>query len=128
MSYTVVAIEDEDEIIELLRVVLRHAAITVRPAYSGQSGLALVREIVPDLVMLDIMMPGMDGWTVYDAIRADPNLRDVPVIILSVLQETPERKRAFASSDIDLYVTKPFDTVTLRHEIGRLLGDSELWE
>ncbi len=128
MVYNVVSIEDEDEIVELLRVVLRHPEIQVHPANSGPAGLALLRQIKPDLIMLDIMMPGMDGWAVYNTIRSDPELCHLPVIILSVLQETPERRRAFASSDIDLYVTKPFDTVSLRREIRRMLGRDDLWE
>lgn len=127
MAYNVVSIEDEHEIVELLRVVLRHPEINVYPAENGEAGLALLRQIRPDLVILDIMMPGMDGWAVYDTIRSDPDLCDLPVIILSVLQERIERKRAFASSDIDVYVTKPFDTVRLRGEIGRLLGRDDLW-
>ena len=128
MAYNVISIEDEHEIVELLRVVLRHPEINMYPAEDGEIGLVLLRQFKPDLVILDIMMPGMDGWTVYDTIRSDPELCDLPVIILSVLQERVERKRAFASSDIDVYVTKPFDTVHLRSEIGRLLGRDDLWD
>ena len=127
MVYKVVSIEDEIEIVDLLRVVLRHPEIEVLPAHSGEDGLALLHRVKSDLVILDIMMPGMNGWEVYDAIRTDPALRDLPVIILSVLQEKLERRRSFASSDIDVYVTKPFDTVRLRGEIERIFGRDDLW-
>lgn len=127
MAFKVVSVEDDQEIAELLGLVLQSPQIDLFSADSGLDGLTLIREVKPDLVMLDVMIPGMNGWDVYDAIRADDDLKTTPIIMLSVTREGAERRRAFAGSDIDVYITKPFDTLRLRREIGRLLGSEGLW-
>ena len=125
--YRVVMVDDHREISQLLGIVLRHPALDLHVAEDGFEGLRLIREVQPDLVMLDVMMPGMSGWEVYDAVRADPDLGETPIIILTVVPEQAERRRRFTDSARDLYVTKPFDTLTLRREIERMLGGISLW-
>ncbi|MBP8972450.1 MAG: response regulator [Anaerolineae bacterium] len=125
--YSVVMVDDHREISQLLGIVLRHPALDLHMAEDGCEGLRLIRQIQPDLVMLDVMMPGMSGWEVYDAVRADPDLGETPIIILTVVPEQAERRHCFADSARDLYVTKPFDTLTLRREIERMLGGVSLW-
>lgn len=127
MSVQIVTIEDIDEISDLLQVVLTHPDVTIHRADNGQDGLDLIDRITPDVVILDIMMPGMDGWAVYDRLRANPAYKTLPVIVISVLDQMPERRQQFEASDIDHYFTKPFDTVTLRHLIGRLVKRPDLW-
>jgi two-component system response regulator VicR len=127
MAYKVVVVEDEPQVAELLRLILRHPEIEVFLAFDGESGLETIRQVRPDLVILDIMMPNMNGWEVYDAMRSEATLKHIPVIIETVLPERPERKQTFALSDIDYYFTKPFDTIRLRREVGRMLGKEQLW-
>ncbi|MBN2305977.1 MAG: response regulator [Anaerolineae bacterium] len=127
MEYRVVSVEDDQEIAELLGVVLQSPQIDLHSADNGTDGLTLIRQIKPDLIMLDVMMPGMSGWDVYDVLRSDETLKTIPIIILSVTREGVERRRQFAGSDIDVYMTKPFDTLKLRREIERLLGHKGLW-
>jgi len=127
VDYRVVLVEDETAIVDLLRIVLAHPRIELHTAQDGPNGLALIRRVKPDLVMLDVMIPDMDGWEVYDAMRADPSFEQTPVIMISVIHERPERRKALARSTIDLYVTKPFDALRLRGEITRMLGGQELW-
>jgi DNA-binding response OmpR family regulator len=127
MAYKIVVVEDEPQVAELLRLILRHAEIEVFTALDGAAGLALIQQVKPQLVVLDIMMPSMNGWELYDAVRSDEALKQTPIIIESVLPERPERKHAFASSEIDHYFTKPFDTTRLRREVGRMLGNAQLW-
>jgi DNA-binding response OmpR family regulator len=127
MAHKVVVVEDEPQVVELLRLILRHAEVEVFTALDGRTGLELIRRVKPDLVMLDIGMPNMNGWDVYDAMRTDAELKFIPVIIESVLPERPERKLTFAESPIDFYFTKPFDTTRLRREVGRMLGNEEMW-
>lgn len=129
MVYKVVSIEDEPEIAELLRIVLDTPEIDLRTADNGTDGLNLIRTIIPDLITLDIMLPGgLNGWEVYDAIRADETLCKTPIIMLSVMREETERRLAFRSSEIDLYVHKPFDTLRLRRDVERMLGGKDLWK
>ncbi len=127
MVYKVVVIEDEPQVAELLGLILRHAEIEVFTALDGKSGLTMIREMLPHLILLDIMMPQMNGWDVFTAVRSDPALKQIPIIIESVLPERPERKVDFANSDIDYYFTKPFDTMRLRREVARMLGRDQLW-
>ncbi len=127
MTWTVVSIDDIEEVGELVRVMLRHQDITVHHVRDGPSGLALIHEVLPDLVMLDVMLPGMSGWEVHAAIRADEKLRTLPIIMLSVLTAKPEQLLRFENSDIDLYVTKPFDARRLRKQVAQMLGVDLLW-
>ena len=119
---TVVSIEDEPEISELLGVVLESPLISLVRTHNGFDGLAKIRELHPDLVILDIMMPEMDGWSVYDAIRADDTIKDTPVIVLTVLHREFRRRRKFAESPIDAYITKPFDVRELRRKVEELVN------
>ncbi|GEM_PF-615864 len=129
MVSKVISIEDEPEIAELLRLVLFSPGIELFSADNGRDGLVLIRQMKPDLVMLDVMLPGgMNGWQVYDTIRADEELKNTPVIMLTVMRAQPDRRQAFANSPIDLYVTKPFDALQLRREVERMLGGNELWK
>jgi DNA-binding response OmpR family regulator len=127
MAHKVIVVEDEPQVVELLRLILRHAEIEVFTALDGTTGLDLIRKVKPDLVLLDIMMPNMNGWDVYDAMRSDADLKHIPVIVESVLPERSERKVTFAESPIDYYFTKPFDTMRLRREVGRMLGNEAMW-
>jgi len=125
--YRVVVIDNHHEISQLLGVVLRHPDIELHTADNGWEGLRLIREVRPHLVVLDIMMPGMNGWQVYDAVRADPALEQTPIIMVTVVPEQASRRQHFVNSPIDRYFTKPFDTLQLRHEVERLLGGVSLW-
>jgi CheY-like chemotaxis protein len=95
-KHTVVAIDDDPLAIELARASLEPAGWTVLGAATGQEGLALIRERQPSVVLLDLLMPGMDGFEVVEALRADPGTRSVPVVILtskSMTRQDKERLR-----------------------------------
>lgn len=127
--FDIVVIEDESEIGDLLALMLKHEQIRLHFALDGAEGLDLVRAVAPQIILLDLMLPGeMDGWDVYRVVRSDPAFCETPVIILTVITPQAERLRDFTSSDIDLYLLKPFDTVFLRRAIERLLGESSMWK
>jgi CheY-like chemotaxis protein len=108
---TVVCIEDEPEMIRLIELSLERGPFNVIGAVSGQQGLDIARKMKPDLVLLDLMMPGMDGWEVARRLRADESLSDVPIIALSVVHPSAYPARDL---DVDDYVTKPFRPGDLR--------------
>jgi len=91
-------------------------------AANGPEGLNTLRQQLPDAVILDIMMPGMDGWEVYRQIRADDNLKHLPVVILtarnSLFEEVVARERA----GVNDYLTKPFRQDTLKKSVFKVLG------
>jgi signal transduction histidine kinase/CheY-like chemotaxis protein len=95
-KHTVVAIDDDPLAVELARASLEPAGWTVLGAATGQEGLALIRERQPSVVLLDLLMPGMDGFEVVEALRADPDTKSIPVVILtskSMTRQDKERLR-----------------------------------
>jgi CheY-like chemotaxis protein/anti-sigma regulatory factor (Ser/Thr protein kinase) len=102
---TVLVIDDEPASRDLLERFLSREGFRVVTAAGGEEGLRLARETRPDVVTLDVVMPGMDGWAVLSALKADPDLRDIPVVVLTVVDE---RNLGFALGAAD-YLTKPLD-------------------
>jgi DNA-binding response OmpR family regulator len=117
----ILCIDDEPGVVELVGLILRTEDITVDGANSGEDGLAKMRQNPPDAVLLDVMMPGMDGWEVYKQMRADQTLKSIPVIIVtarnSAFEEIIARERAGVSD----YVTKPFLPDDLRRSLSKVL-------
>jgi signal transduction histidine kinase/CheY-like chemotaxis protein len=99
----VVIIEDDRPSLDLLTAYLSGGALQVTTARDGQSGLAAVRQVRPDVVLLDIRLPGIDGWAVMQALKAEPETRDIPVIVVSIVDE---RARG-AALGADGYLVKP---------------------
>ena len=126
MSITIVSIEDEKEITELLSIVLKSPGLEIVESNLASEGLDIVRTLHPALVIVDIMLPDMDGWLVYDAIRADPEISETPIIMLTGLRREFQTRRLFRNSPIDMYLTKPFDTLHLRHQIETMLN-RQIW-
>ena len=117
MAISVLIVEDDRNIQELLRMYLEKEGYAVTVAGDGGEGLSKFRSIKPDLVLLDVMMPVMDGWAVCKAIRADSQ---VPIIMLTAKGETDD-KVAGLKSGADDYVTKPFEMKELLARIEAVL-------
>ena len=83
----VVVIEDDRPSLDLMTAYLSGASLTVTAARDGPSGLEAVRRVRPDAVLLDIRLPGIDGWSVLEALKAEPETRDIPVIVVSIVDE-----------------------------------------
>ncbi len=116
----VLVVDDDREILDMTALLLRGADYEVELARSGEEAVFQVQESRPDLVLLDINMPGMDGWTVLRLLKEDERSRTVPVIMFSVNFELREKLHALQLGAAD-YVTKPFDTETLVRRIGEIL-------
>jgi CheY-like chemotaxis protein len=93
----------------------------VREAASGEEGLRLVRELRPDLVILDVVLPGEDGFAIAEQIRADPAVRDTRLLTATVIDD-PERS---ARARVDRHLTKPFDAEDLIAAVRALLGEGQ---
>ena len=113
MAVSVLVVEDDERIQELLQLYLEKEGYAVTVASDGAQGLTKFRAIHPDLVLLDVMMPVMDGWAVCKAIRADS---DTPVIMLTAKSETND-KIAGLKAGADDYITKPFE---MREVLARI--------
>ena len=107
MTQTILIVDDTPDNLRLLVGMLTERGYKVRPAPSGARALATVQKELPDLILLDIMMPEMDGYEVCRQLKADERTRDVPVIFISALDEVFDKITAFSIGGVD-YITKPF--------------------
>ncbi len=124
-SKRVVCIEDEPEMIDLVRLILGRKGFYVIGANGGIEGLETVRREKPDLILLDLMMPDMDGWEVYQQIKADPNLRNIPVIVVTAKAQSIDKVLGLHIAKVDDYITKPFGPQELLESVEKILGLSE---
>ena len=113
---SILVVDDDANIRSLLHQELSEAGYKVRLAEDGRKALALVREDMPGLVILDVMMPEMNGFDVAAVLKNDPATMHIPIIILSILED---KERGFRLG-VDRYLTKPIDTASLFREIGTL--------
>lgn len=118
---TVVCIEDELEMIELVKLILGRQNFQVIGAVGGMQGLNKVEEINPDLVLLDLMMPEMDGWEVYQKMKASDTMRDIPVIVVTAKAQSIDRVLGLHIARVDDYITKPFGPQDLLESVARVL-------
>jgi two-component system response regulator VicR len=121
----VVCIEDEPEMIDLVRLILGRKGFDVIGADGGIEGLETVRREKPDLVLLDLMMPDMDGWEVYQQIKADPELRDIPVVVVTAKAQSIDKVLGLHIAKVDDYITKPFGPQELLESVEKILGMAE---
>ena len=103
----ILIVDDTPANLQLLSKILSEQGYRVRPVPSGSMALSAARVEPPDLVLLDIRMPEMDGYTVCERLKADEKTRDTPIIFISALDATQEKVRAFRVGGLD-YITKPF--------------------
>jgi DNA-binding response OmpR family regulator len=120
----VLVIDDEAPIRLLCRVNLEAEGIDVIEAENGPSGLEKAQSEHPDVVLLDVMMPGLDGWQVAEKLLDDSKTRDIPIIFLTARAEFRDRAKGLDIGGID-YVTKPFNPLELAPLVEGLLGRIE---
>jgi GAF domain-containing protein/CheY-like chemotaxis protein/anti-sigma regulatory factor (Ser/Thr protein kinase) len=116
---TVLVIDDDGAVRDLMSRFLGKEGFRVVAAAGGEEGLRLVRELSPDVITLDVLMPGMDGWSVLAALKADAALADIPVVMLTMLDD---RNLGYALGASD-YLTKPIDRERLVSVLGRYRSD-----
>ena len=124
---TVLVIDDEAPIRLLCRVNLEAEGMPVLEAGDGPSGLEAARDGSPDVILLDVMMPGLDGWGVAEALLEDDRTADIPIIFLTARAEFRDRARGLDIGGID-YITKPFNPVELAPLVRGLLDRLERGE
>lgn len=117
----VLCVDDEPGVVELVGLILKSQNIEVEGASSGQEALEAMRRQPPDAVLLDVMMPEMDGWEVYKQMQADDHLKRIPVIIVTARNSSFEEVIARERTGIKDYVTKPFLPNDLRKSLARVL-------
>ena len=117
----ILCIEDEQEMIDLIRLILSRHGFDVRGATGGKEGLEIIRKEHPDLILLDLMMPEMDGWEVYQQMKADETIKNIPVIIVTAKAQSIDKVLGLHIAKVDDYISKPFSPQELLSSIESVL-------
>jgi CheY-like chemotaxis protein len=117
----IVYIEDEPELIDLLRLILKDDDLDIQAALRGRQGFELVRKLKPDLVLLDLMLPDMEGWDIFWKMQQDDALKDIPVIVITVRTEGLVEGVWPQVKQLAGYLVKPFTVQELRKVISQAL-------
>ena len=118
----VLCIEDDSEMIDLIKLILERKGFQFVGAVGGREGLEAIAREKPDLVLLDIMMPDMDGWDVYRQMKANEEFKDIPVIVVTAKAQSIDKVLGLHIAKVDDYVTKPFGPKELLRSIDKVLG------
>ena len=120
----ILCVEDEPEMIDLIRLILGRRGFEVKGATGGVDGLKMIRDDKPDLILLDLMMPDMDGWEVYQQIKADENTKHIPVIVVTAKAQSIDKVLGLHIAKVDDYIAKPFSPQDLINSVERVLQKS----
>jgi two-component system response regulator VicR len=118
----VVCIEDELEMIDLVKLILSRKGYQVVGALGGREGLEAIGRENPDLVLLDLMMPDMDGWEVYQKMKADDATKHIPVIVVTAKAQSIDKVLGLHIAKVDDYITKPFGPQELLESVETVLA------
>ncbi|HEY69199.1 MAG TPA: response regulator [Anaerolineae bacterium] len=121
----IVCIEDEPDMIELLRAILEGKGFEFIGADGGVEGLKVVREKKPDLILLDLMMPDMDGWEVFQQVKDDPELSTIPVVVVTAKAQSIDKVLGLYIARAEDYITKPFKVQDLVDSIEKFIGSPQ---
>lgn len=119
MAKRILVVDDERHIVRLVQVNLERAGYEVVTAFDGKEAVGKVKDVKPDLIVCDVMMPYMDGFEVLRTIRADPETREIPFIMLTAKAQDADIFRGW-SSGVDAYLTKPFNPMELLAFVKRI--------
>lgn len=122
MPKRILIVEDEQNLVELLKFRLEVNGYSIETAFDGEEGLSKISTVKPDLVILDLMIPKIDGYKVLERAKADPKTKDIPVIVLTARTQNKDMEQARALG-ADSFMTKPFEPNQLLSEIKKLLGN-----
>ncbi len=107
--------------IHLIRLILERRGFEVVGAEGGRAGLDAVHQSPPDLILLDLMMPDMDGWDVYQQLKADSSTRQIPIIVVTARAQPIDRLFGLEIAKVDDYIAKPFSPQELLESVERIL-------
>ncbi len=114
--------EDDPEMIDLVNLILGRLGYEVKGTGNGAAGIEAVKEDVPDLILLDLMMPGMDGWDVYHQLKAIESTKNIPVIVVTARAQPIDRVLGLHIAKVDGYLCKPFHPKELQDSVEAVLN------
>jgi len=122
----ILCIEDDPDMIALIRLILSRRKFEVIGAAGGKEGLEKIRQEPIDLVLLDLMMPDVDGWEVYQQMKADEKTKDIPVIIVTAKAQSIDKVLGMRIAKVDDYLTKPFSPQVLLDSVEKMLNEKKV--
>ncbi len=120
MAQTIMVVDDDKLILDLVKETLEQEGYSVVSANNGTEALAMVKVQIPDLILLDIMMPKIDGFSVCEMLKGDKKFKDIPIVMLTAKSLSKDIEEAYERG-ADEYIIKPFDSVILLRKIRELL-------
>lgn len=117
----IICVEDEPEMIDLVKLILEREDYLVIGAIGGKEAIELIRQERPDVILLDLMMPDLDGWEVYRQVRADYRTKDIPVIVVTAKAQSIDRVLGLYIAKVEDYLTKPFSPQDLLWSVQKVL-------
>lgn len=123
MANKIMVIDDEPDVVDLVKLILESDGFKVVTAYSGKEALEKIEKEMPDLVLLDIMMPQMDGWEVFRRIKANKKTADIPVAMLTAKTQSIDKMIGLHVVKVDDYITKPFGRSELLERVKKILAE-----
>jgi DNA-binding response OmpR family regulator len=121
----ILCIEDDQEMVDLIRLILSRRGYEVKGAGGGVEGLQIIRKEIPDLVLLDLMMPDMDGWEVFQQMRADEKTRHIPVIVVTAKAQNIDKVLGLHIAKVNDYISKPFSPQDLLTSIEKVFNQKK---
>jgi len=121
----ILIVDDEQDIVESLKFVLEAANYACYCAYNGEDGLKLAKEIIPDLIILDVMMPKINGYKISRLLKYDSKYKDIPILMVTARSQE-EDKLIGEETGVDEYITKPFDLDEVVKKVDEYLSKSKL--
>lgn len=118
----VMVVDDDAGVLTLVRLALEEEGFEVIEASDASECLKMLRYVKPDLILLDVMMPGINGWKVCKLIKENERLRNIPVCMLTVLSEEVDKRTSLDLALADYHISKPFNKKKLLEVVNRLVG------
>lgn len=125
MTKSIVYIEDDPNTIHLVKLILGKGGFTVTGVSTGAEGLEAIKANRPNIVLLDLMMPDMDGWEVYQMLRSDEQTKDIPVIVITARTQSIDKVMGLHIAKVDDYITKPFSPNDLLKRVNQVLENQQ---
>jgi CheY-like chemotaxis protein len=124
MPKMILIVDDEDDILFILKNVLSKKGYSVREAYSGEECLEIVKKEKPDLIFMDIMMPGIDGWEAARKIKTNPKTKNIPISMLSVKCDPEDIEKSREYAGVEKHLCKPLDFNLVLSTVESLLSEN----
>jgi two-component system response regulator VicR len=122
----IIYIEDDQDMIDLVSLILNRRGFSVIGADGGVKGLDMVVSELPDLVLLDLMMPDLDGWDVYQQMKSHTNTKNIPVIVITAKAQAIDKVLGLRIAKVDDYICKPFSPNELLTSIDRIFKKNSI--